>query len=103
MSSTHTHKDRLLKFYTYQKTGKFSQHNLQGANTPQNVNKDCSNVYVSNNPHGYYLDLNAKPIGGRPVWKPYNVGDVTHVSGPRPQNELKDYGCRGPYWCTNCK
>ena len=102
MSSTHTNKDRLLKFYTYQKTGKFSQHHIEGANTPQKVNKDCSQVYISGNPHGYYLDMNAPPVGGRPVWRRYNVGDQTRVSCPAPADQ-SDYGCRGPYWCPNCK
>jgi hypothetical protein len=104
MSNNYTHKDKhkLVKYYTHQKTGKISSRDLSLANTPQQIDKSCEHVYVSGNPHGYYWDLNEKPIGNRPVWKSYHVGDLTKVSAP-PALRKVDYGCRGPYWCPNCQ
>jgi len=104
MSNNYTHQDKhkLVKYYSHLKNDKISSHDLSLAYKPQNIDKSCKHVYVSGNPHGYYFDLNAKPIGNRPVWKSYNVGDLSKVSPP-PVPKPANYGCRGPYWCPICQ
>lgn len=50
---------------------------------------------------GYYLDLSAPPVGGRPVHRAYNIteGNTVNDSG----NLLdRQFDCRQPVWKWEC-
>ena len=64
--------------------------------------RDCNNFYFGQSPMGYYLDLGAQPIAGRPVWKAFRVGDCTKTT-PSNYRQPGKWDCRQPCWNPQCK
>jgi len=62
----------------------------------------CDNVYLAQSPMGVYFDLGAATIGGRPVFKSYEVGDPTYNT---PINRVISgkFECYQPCWGRKCK
>ena len=65
--------------------------------------KEClkAHYYLSPAPMGWYNDLGAEPIGQRPVWKSYEVGNPSVVSQSNYHYDAA-FDCRQPCWTKNC-
>tara|TARA_R100001163_G_C5068328_1_gene208422 strand:+ start:9213 stop:9497 length:285 start_codon:yes stop_codon:yes gene_type:complete len=63
---------------------------------------DCKQFYFAHSPMGWYNDLGATPIGNRPVWKSFRVGNCTKTT-PTNWQQSGNWGCSQPCWNPNCK
>lgn len=52
---------------------------------------------------GYYVDLEATPIGGRPVYSRYVQGQPAFKPGSKRKHlSGAKFECRQPFWCKKC-
>lgn len=91
-----------MSVHYYIKNNKVTSSNDIGSDRPMNLGRTCDNVYLSQAPIGYYMDLGAEKIGNRPVWNSYEVGKLSIIT-PRNYVPAGRYNCRQPCWGRDCR